>query len=447
MNADRREWLIATIISLGHGSQHFFSRIIPPLIPILAIELALPLWKLGMFITVYSLGNGFGQTPMGILSDKYDRRYILPPGLGVLSGSYVLFALAPSIGAPLPTLSAFGYSLSGPFLVMNAAMLIGGFGASVVHPTGYPLISSNVSDDKKGRSLGMWGSAAKAGDALAPALIGVLILTLAWSQILLLFAVAGVLFAVAMFVLFGMDDFDTLPPEHASNQTDADDEETRDAGPTVWEIDPRLFIYPMAAVLIFFVARMVATQGVNTFVPAFITDVYGYSLTIVGFHFEPPSLANFYFSLLLLTAAIVQLWTGTLTDRYDHRPVLLGFLGVTAVALALLAYVRLPPVPLLIVLLVVGGGLWGLNPARDALISDITPPEREGRTFGYLWTVAHVIGSFTPVVIGFVAELSGIQRSFQWLAAATFVALLAITLLYSDRVYMSADSTADSSAD
>ncbi|MFB6097325.1 MAG: MFS transporter [Haloferacaceae archaeon] len=444
MDANTREWAFATVLSASHGAQHFFSRLIPPLIPILAVKLDLPLWKLGLLITVYSLGSGFGQTPMGILSDKYDRRFILPPGLAVLSASYLLFSMAPTVGAGIPELAGFGYSITGPFLIMNLAMLIGGIGASVTHPTGYPLISANVSEDKKGRSLGMWGSAAKLGDAAAPALIGVLILVLVWDQILLLFGVLGLIYAVVLFSLLSIDGFETLPPDHASNKTDEDDEVEESV--SVWQADRRLFVYPMLAVLLFFTTRMIATKGVNTFVPVFITDVYGYSFHYFGMNLAPESFANFYFSLLLLTAAAVQLGTGTITDMYDQRKVLIGFLGVSTLALGVLSLVNLGPIPLLVVLLVVGGGLWGLNPARDALISEITPPEREGRTFGYLWTATQIIGAASPVFIGFIAGATGIQDSFKYLAVATLLSAAAVALLFSNRVYARSKSATSEQA-
>lgn len=432
----RREWAIALVLSASHGAQHFFSRLIPPLIPILVVVLEMPLWKLGLLVSVYSLGSGFGQTPMGILSDRHDRRFILAPGLALLSFAYVVFSLSPTLGAVVPGLSVAGYSFSGAFIVMNVAMAIGGLGASVTHPTGYPLISENVGEARKGRALGMWGSAAKLGDAAAPALIGVLILVLAWHEILLVLGLLGLVYAGVLFGVLSLGGLETRPPEHESRGGRQPDE-----GVDVWSADRRVFIYPMLAILVFFAARMIATKGVNTFVPAFIVDVYGYSFDAFGITLAPESFANFYFSALLLTAAVVQLGTGALTDRYDHRKVLLGFLGVTTVALGLLSFVTLSPLPLLVVLLVVGGGLWGLNPARDALISDITPPEREGRTFGYLWTAAQVIGALSPVFIGYIAGITGIQDSFKYLALATLAAAVGIGLLFSKQVYAEPDSS------
>ena len=444
MSTRKTEWTFTGVLSVAHASQHFFSRLIPPLIPIMAVQLELPLWKLGLLITVYSLGAGFGQTPMGILSDKYDRRFILAPGIGVLAGSYIIFGLAPYIGTAVPTLNGLGYTIEGPFLVMCLAMLIGGLGDSVTHPTGYPLLNENVSDARYGKSLGMWGSAAKFGDAGAPALIAVLILILLWNEILILLGAIGVVYAAVLFMILSKQEFETLPPEHASKQPDSEeldgDEESESV--SVWTGDMRLFVYPMLAVLLFFTTRMIATKGVNTFVPAFITDVYGYSFTYLGLNLAPESFANFYFSLLLVTAGIVQLGTGAVTDLYDERKVLIGFLLVSTLALGALSMLTLGPVALLFVLLLVGGGLWGLNPARDALISDISPPEREGRTFGYLWTVTQLIGAMSPLFVGLIADMSGIQASFRWLAVATLLSALAVGLLFSKRVYLDADAAA-----
>lgn len=426
----RREWAFALVMSAAHGAQHFFSRLVPPLIPILLVALERPLWQLGLLVTVFELASGFTQAPVGELADRYDRRYVLAPGIGVLAAGYVLFGLAPTVGAGLPSASVLGSTFDGTYLVMLVAMVVGGAGASVTHPTGYPLISANVGEARKGRALGMWGSAAKLGDAAAPAAVAVLILVLAWHQVAAVLGLLGLAFGLVLFAVLSTGDFETTPPA-AADDGGEDGGETAD----VWGADPRVFVYPMLAILLFFAARMVTTTGVNTFVPAFIVDVYGYSLAALGVELAPESFANFYFSALLLTAAAVQLVTGGLTDRFEHRKVLVGFLAVTTVALAVLSFVSLGPLPLLVVLLVVGGGLWGLNPARDALVSDITPAEYEGRTFGYLWTVAQVIGAASPVFIGYVAGITGIQDSFRYLALTTGIATVAIALLFSERVY------------
>lgn len=434
MNTKTRQF--AVLMSGTHAIQHFLNRILPPLIPILALSLDSPFWKLGMLVTLSSLGSGLGQAPVGVLSDRYDRRYLLPTGLGVAAGSYVLFGLSPTLGKPLPTIRLAGLTFTGAFLLMCVTMVLTGLGRSVVHPTGYPMISSNVPQEHKGKVLGMWGSAAKVGDAGSPAVIAVLILVLAWTDIVVMLGVIGVVYSAILFVVLGRKQFETTPPEHTDNQIDSESTDQTESE-NVLKGDKRVFVFPILAVLGFFIARMIASKGVNTFVPTFITEVYGYSFTLFGFAFAPESFASFYFSVLLLTAAGVQLVTGALTDRYDHRMILISFMLVSAVALFVLAFVILPPLLLLITLLFIGGGIWGLNPARDALISDITPAAREGRTFGYLWTGSQLIGAFIPIIVGYIADVSSIQNSFQYLGFGAILAAGAIALLYSERIYVS----------
>ena len=437
-----REWTVATVLSTAHSAQHFYSSLLPPLIPILTVALSVPLWQLGLLISVYSLVDGFGQAPLGVLSDRYDRRYLLPPGLGLMGAGYVLFGSAPALGRGLPAITAFGEALSGPFLVMVVSMAVVGLGASVVHPTGYPMISANVRPGRKGRALGIWGSASKFGDTLAPVVVALLILVLSWDRILLLVGVVGVGYAVVLALVLRRPEIDTLPPSSSREDSDDAAAETRES-----PADPRLFVYPMLAVLLFFVTRGVATKGVRTFVPTFVTDVYGYSLTLFGFTLAPESLANFYFSALLLTAALVQLVAGGLTDRYDHRTVLVGLLGLSTLGLLALSYVRLSPLALLLVLLVVGGGIWGSNPARDTLVSDISPEDREGRTFGYLWSFGQMVSAGSPVAIGYIAGVTGIQDSFRYLALATLLAVGAVALLFSPHIYVTRESLRDESVD
>jgi MFS family permease len=122
-------------------------------------------------------------------------------------------------------------------------------------------------------------------------------------------------------------------------------------------------------------------------------------------------------------------------DRYDHLTILFWTLVVAAVTMFLFALASLGPILLLIVLLIFGAGLWGNSPARDSLVSDLGPDEREGRTFSYLWTASRIFGAISPTAIGFLADSAGIREGFTYLAGATIVAALFVAVLFSDRVF------------
>jgi MFS family permease len=422
---DAHERRFTVLIWITRLARNALSSLIPPLIPILAVALDYPLWQLGLLVTIFSVGSGLGQAPFGYLSDKYDRRYILPTGVGFAGTSYLLFASAPRIAPAIPTPSVSPFDSA--FLVMCVSMLLCGVGTSVVHPTLYPMISENVRETNKGKVMGVFGSAAKVGDATTPILVGVLILVLIWEEIMLVLGLFGLAFSALLFVVLA--EFETEPAEaHATDE----EEETE----TVWESDNREYVYPMVVIYLFFITRGFAGRGIKTFVPAFIVGVYGYTVTVAGLSFGAESIANFYFSTLLVVGAGTQLLVGWYVDGSDARTVLIACMLAATVSILALAYLPLSPLWLLAVLLVVGIGIWGLNPARDMLISDVTPAEREGRTFGYLWTAAHLTSAIIPTLVGYIADTFGLRQSFGVLAIGSFLAAVSVLLLYSDRVYV-----------
>ena len=430
----REEWLFGLLIASVHAGQHLFLRLFPPLIPVLVVDLEASLAQLGLLVSVYMFAGGLFQAPIGVLADRVDRQYLLVPAFGLMGVGYLVFVLAPIVGASLPDLQLAGSTFDGPYQVMALGMFLAGVGYSVVHPVGYPLISANVSPENKGKVLGMWGSASKIGDSAAPLVVGVLILVLAWEWILVGISLFGFVFAAVLFVVFRSGKYETRPP--ASETEDGDS-----SGPGLGA-NPRQFLVPIATIVVSFFFILFATNGLQTYAPVFVADVYGFSLSLGGLEVGRESIANFYFAVLLISGAVAQLVVGSLTDTYDHRTVLVALLGVSAVALTTLAFLSLTPLTLFALFVLLGCTIFGLNPARDALISDITPAAYEGRTFGYIWTVALVGSSGYPAIIGYLADTMGLRASFSVLAIGALGALVCIAALYSPLVYQERPASA-----
>ena len=422
----RDEWIFGWFIASVHAVQHIFYRFIPPLIPILVVDLGTPLWQLGLLVSIYMFAGGAYQAPMGELSDRIDRRYILAVSVTAMSIGYLVFAIASTVGPHVPVVELFEYRFTGTYLLMSLGMFIAGIGYSGIHPVGYPLISANVSPENKGKVLGMWGSASKTGDAVAPLLVGVLVLVLAWEWIVVVVALLGFVYAAGCLILIRRGGYETRPATSTENGD----------GELALRSEPRRFLFPIVVILAFFLCLLFAGNGLLTFAPLFVSDVYGYSVSIASFELGPESVGNFYFGALLISAAVSQLVSGAVTDRYDHRTVIVSYLAVSTACLAVLATVSLSPLSLLLTFAVLGGTLYGINPARDALISDISPDAYEGRTFGYVFTIALIGSSAFPAVIGYLADVFGIRWSFGVLAAGTAIGVLTVGLLYSPHVYI-----------
>ncbi|MFB6280957.1 MAG: MFS transporter [Haloferacaceae archaeon] len=454
---DRR---LAVTISSVHFAQHVF-RILPPVLPLLAGAFPYPLWQLGGLVSVYFLGSGLFQTPAGILADRYDRRLIVPPGVALMGAGYLAVGLGPRLLPLGAAVAVGGGRFTAEYLLMAAGTFVTGVGASTIHPAGYPLVIANAGTEAGGRALGSWNSAAKFGDAAAPLAVALLVLVTDWAGIFLLFGLAGLVYAAWLFRTMSGDWIETRPGARrtgdgggsagggnggdgtgdgsADGQDDGRSADGAAAAATARAggatADRRRYAYPMVALLVFFVARAFSEKGLKSFLPTFITDEYGYAFSVGGVYVPPESFADLYFTAVFVVAALTSLVTGRLVDRYDPRAVLIAFFTAAAGALAVLATGLLSPPALLAVLVVLGVSNWGWTPARDAIIGEFAPADREGRTFGYLHTVSHLFGAVAPLAIGAGADRLGFRTSFLALVAVMLVAVAAVASLYSRRVY------------
>ena len=423
----RAEARFALVISSTHFAQHVYVRVLPPLIPLLAVVFDYPLWQLGLLLTLFSIGFSITQAPLGILADRIDRLYLLPAGIGIGGAGYLVFAIAPLIGPWLPSITILGYTFYGGFHVMSIAMLIVGTGVAVVHPAGYPMITDNVEDGNKGKVLGLFGASSKLGDGVTPAIIAGLIIILAWEWIVLFFGIAGIVYAVALFAILNRDQYETAP---------ASTRQSPDQQTDIRDFDGPQFLYPVLAIYVFFMGTGFTGRGLGTFYPAFLVGVYAFSVSVAGIQIGAESIASLYFAVLLFAGAGMQLYLGNLADIHDHRMILIGCMSLATIGMLALAILPLHPLLLLLVTIVLGAGLFGVNPPRDAIISNVSPPEFEGRMFGYIFTAVGLTGALFPTAIGYLMDVMGYREGFLLLAIGTMLGAVAIGLLYSERVYV-----------
>jgi len=72
------------LISLAHGSSHFFHLVLPPMFPWLKDAFALSYAELGLLMSVFFVVSCIAQAASGFLVDRIGARPVLFGGIGLL---------------------------------------------------------------------------------------------------------------------------------------------------------------------------------------------------------------------------------------------------------------------------------------------------------------------------------------------------------------------------
>ena len=118
---------VIALISLAHGSSHFFHLILPPMFPWLKDAFALSYAELGLLMSVFFLISCIAQAASGFLVDRIGARPVLFGGIGLL------------------ILAALVYSQSNGYAMLLLGAVIAGCGNGIFHPVDYTLINHKVS--------------------------------------------------------------------------------------------------------------------------------------------------------------------------------------------------------------------------------------------------------------------------------------------------------------
>ena len=139
------------LISLAHGSSHFFHLILPPIFPWLKNEFAFSYAELGLLMSIFFVVSCIVQAASGFLVDRVGARPVLFSGVGLLILAALLYS------------QANGY----PMLILAA--IIAGCGNGIFHPVDYTLINHKISSLNLPYAYSMHGVTGYLGWAAAPA--------------------------------------------------------------------------------------------------------------------------------------------------------------------------------------------------------------------------------------------------------------------------------------
>ncbi len=382
--ARRVERRAAGVACGAHALHDGFTDVIFVLLPIWQREFGLGYAEVGMLRGIYAGAMATFQIPAALLAERLGAAPVL--GLGT-------------------ALAGIGYFLAGAstgFLLLIAALFVGGLGASAQHPLGSALVARAFAGPRSLKALGTYNFAGDIGKMTIPAAAALLLTVTTWQPVVLLLGVVGLVCAALIFLFtphYG--------PEHP--------EPVRTTG--VDAVDAPVPAAPVRAsafpsLLSIGVIDSAVRMAFLTFLP-FLLTAKGASLPTVGLAL----------TLVFAGGAAGKLVCAFIGARIGIVATVWLTEGLTAVAI--LALLPLPLQAGIVLLPLIGIALNGTSSVLYGSVPDLVPAERRTRAFSIFYTGSIGAGAIAPALFGIIGDHLGVTAA---LVVVAGVALLTLPL-------------------
>ena len=382
---------VISLISLAHGSSHFFHLILPPMFPWLKDAFALSYAELGLLMSVFFVVSCIVQATSGFLVDRIGARPVLFAGLGLL------------------VLAAFIYFQSNGYLMLMLGAVIAGCGNGIFHPVDYTLINHKVSPANLPYAYSMHGVTGYLGWAAAPAFM-VGIAQLADWRIAFLSAAVLEVFILLILWLNKNQLIDNAKERHENTQASNPGSNSESAFaflklPAVW------------LCWVFFFFSMASTSSLQSFSPSALFKIYEL----------PVNVGNYFLTLLALGSAVGVLLGGYLAAKLQAPEKIVSSCLFLTIVLCLLLATGLTSVDLIpVIFFVLGFGYGVVAPSRDLLVKQATPKGVAGRVYGIVYSGIDLGAAVGPFIFGFLMD-AGLPKAL-FLGIALFQLMIIPTV-------------------
>jgi MFS family permease len=365
------------LISLAHGTSHFFHLLLPPLFPWLIGDFGLNFTQCGVLMTVFFLISGIGQALAGFVVDRVGAGPVLLFGVGALSVAGFLL----------------GFATDYQTLVVVAA--IAGAGNSIFHPADFTLLNRQVSAPRLGHAFSSHGLVGNLGWAGGAAFMGAVAAIAGWHAAG--FGAGGLALAVFLVLALRRHRLLTDPqrapadrPRHAQRR------------------DGAFGFLKSSAVWMCFVFFFLSTGAfavLQNFAPALLGHVFGASAVV----------ATAALTAYLLGSTAGMLLGGFVAGRSQHNDTTIALaLGLSAALAVWLALGAVPSWSLTGLLAMMGFGVGVAGPSRDLLVRRAATAgfgaSSYGRIYGFVYSGLDAGMALPPVVFGRLFD-AGLFRS------------------------------------
>ena len=372
------------IACCAHALHDGYTDLIYVLLPVWQTEFALSYAALGALRMLYTGAMASLQVPASLLAVRIGTPLVLALGTALAAGAYLTIGLS---GAG--------------FVLLAAALLAGGAGASTQHPLASSLVARAYDGAGARAALGTYNFSGDLGKMAIPAALAWLMVVMPWRPALGLIGLLGIAVAAAIILL--------LPRGLAGAPA------ASKHAPAATTSHPRhRFAFPL--LLAIGILDSGTRMGFLSFLP-FILRGKGATAPTIGLAL----------TLVFAGGAMGKLACGVLGARLGVlRTVLLTELA-TAIGIVLL-----DPLPLnaaLASLVVIGIALNGTSSVLYGTVPELVTPDRRERAFSLFYTGTIGGGALAPVIYGLIGDAVGPGRAILAVAGVCLMTLpLAVAL-------------------
>jgi len=401
----REVWLI----TLGHALTHWYPATFYLLLPIIGKELSLSYSQIGLIMTCQFIAGAVANIPGGMIVDTVGRKGLLM-GLSLFWVGFPYLLMGFSPGASPPGTGSHAY------LMLLGCVALVGFGNSLWHPTAIPTLA-RLFPERKGLVLSLHGMGGNVGDAIAPIVVGALLVVLTWREVVVLNVIPGLVMSLLLLVLLGTVSIGSK--RKPSSEVDGGEHQSL---ADYFRGVPQLFRNRALVVLTASSAFRAMTQNaLLTFLPVYLAYEMGFSPFWVGAGMFALQAAGFAATPI----------AGHLSDRMGRRSVMITSMAMTAVVLVFMALAGRSQAFIAFVA-VLGFFLYAIRPVMQAWILETTPKNMGGTSIGILFGAQAAGSSIAPLLGGIIADRYGLTATFWFLAFTIVVANLFILMMPKD---------------
>lgn len=395
LNRGASDVRVISLISLAHGSSHFFHLVLPSMFPWLKDAFALSYAELGLLISVFYVVSCIAQAASGFLVDRIGARPVLFVGIGLL------------------ILATLVYSQSNGYAMLLVGAVIAGCGNGIFHPVDYTLINHKVSGPNLPYAYSMHGVAGYLGWAAAPAFMVTIAKFSDWQVAFL----SAALLELCIWVILWLNRRSLVDDVQERHQQSHASSQITNPGAIPESSFAFLKLTAVWLCWIFFFLSMASTSSLQSFAPSALFGIYQVPLDI----------GSYCITMLALGSAGGVLFRGYLAAKLKApERIVTSCLSITIVMSIILATGLLSAAIIPFVFFATGFGYGVVAPSRDLLVKAVTPKGVAGRVYGIIYSGIDLGAAVGPFIFGFFMD-AGLPKAL-FLGIALFQLMIIPTV-------------------